>query len=133
MGSQEIWTICRIFKRTVSYRKYTPEWGVSSSIKQNPIETNSKTCSFESVDEEKHQYLGSSSIQQIEKKPFICINEDKSQLPSDQYNSIAQSPLTALYSSFPSANSSEFFRQGNWDELGAIVDFALVDPLVDYR
>ncbi|XXG65794.1 hypothetical protein AAC387_Pa05g3415 [Persea americana] len=124
----EVWTICRIFKRTVSYKKYTPGWSDSSSIKRHPTDANSKSCSFESDDGEKNQYFGTSSIQQTEKKPFITVNEDK-QLLSDQYNPIAQAPSTALCSSFPSTNSNDFFRQGNWDELGAIVEVAL-DPLV---
>lgn len=128
MGLQEVWTICRIFKRTAAYRKYTPGWSDSSPIKRHPTHANSKSCSFESDDGEKYQYFGTSSIQQTEKKPSITVNEDK-QLLSDQYNPVPQAPKTALCSSFPSTNSNEFLRQGSWDELGAIVEVAL-DPLV---
>ncbi|KAF3438270.1 hypothetical protein FNV43_RR21031 [Rhamnella rubrinervis] len=34
----EIWTLCRIFKRSMSYRKYTPDWRELSS-KRQPMDT----------------------------------------------------------------------------------------------
>ncbi|RWR85733.1 transcription factor JUNGBRUNNEN 1-like protein [Cinnamomum micranthum f. kanehirae] len=127
----EIWTICRIFKRTSSYRKYIPDWS-DSSIKQNPADASSKTCSFESDDREKYLSFGTSNIQHIEKKPVISHSEDNSLLCSGQSYSIPQAPSTALmYSNFPSSNTSEFFREGNWDELGTILEFA-VDPAIVY-
>lgn len=127
MGWQEIWTICRIFKRTASYRKYIPDWS-DSSIKQNhPTDTSSKTCSFESDDTEKYLSFGTSTFQHIEKKPVVSHSEGNNQLFAGQSNCISQAPLAALYSSF----TNEFFREENWDELGAIVECA-VDPAVVY-
>ncbi|XP_077253382.1 transcription factor JUNGBRUNNEN 1-like isoform X2 [Tasmannia lanceolata] len=127
----EIWTICRILKRAVSYKKYIPDLRNSSSIKQKPTESSSQTCSFESDGRDKYSSFGASTIQQIEKKPTVNHLEENTQLFSGQLSSIAQPPFTSLYSSYPNPNSGEFYTAGNWDELSAIVEFA-VDPTLVY-
>ncbi|XP_043701991.1 transcription factor JUNGBRUNNEN 1-like [Telopea speciosissima] len=132
----EIWTLCRIFKRNVTF-KYTTDWRKSNSttttIKQNSItDSSSQTCSFESDNSEKCKSFGANSVtheQNEKKKPTVNnnINDEKNQL-----NSIAQAPFTTLYSSFPNSNGNDLFREGNWDELASIVDQFAIDPTFLY-
>ncbi|XP_058107026.1 transcription factor JUNGBRUNNEN 1-like [Magnolia sinica] len=128
----ENWTICRIFKRTISYRKYTPDCNHALSIKQTPANTCSKTCRFESDDTDIYPYFGTSStIQQIEKKPVINHIDENNLFYSDQLSSVVQPPFSTLCPTFPNSNAIEFFKDGNWDELGDIMEFA-VDPALMY-
>ncbi|XP_058071985.1 transcription factor JUNGBRUNNEN 1-like [Magnolia sinica] len=121
----EVWTICRIFQRTVSYRKYTPSDWIGPSIKQHPTDSSSKTCSFESDDGDKYKYFNASAIQRFEKKPVIDHIETKDQIFSGQLSSMAQSTVTTFYPGFPSSNTNEFFKEASWDELGAIVGYPI--------
>ncbi|XP_057953969.1 transcription factor JUNGBRUNNEN 1-like [Malania oleifera] len=86
----EVWTLCRIFKRDASYKKYLPECR-QASTKQKPTESSSKTCSLES-DNNDHQCLrqvelGDNSInssvvqQQINRseKQAVAIHEQHGQ------------------------------------------------------
>ncbi|XP_024019149.1 transcription factor JUNGBRUNNEN 1 isoform X2 [Morus notabilis] len=43
----EIWTLCRIFKRNMSYRRYTPDWRELSTKRHHPMDAiiSSKKCS----------------------------------------------------------------------------------------
>ncbi|KAF8412740.1 hypothetical protein HHK36_000709 [Tetracentron sinense] len=124
----EIWTLCRIFKRNVSYRKYTPDWR-ETSIKQNPTDSSSKTCSSESDNRNKYNTFSASAIQQNETKPVVNYIVERNQSFAGQFSSVAHDPFKA--STFPNPNGNEFFRDGNWDELRPIVEYA-VDPSLLY-
>nr|UBT01614.1 NAC transcription factor 09 [Litchi chinensis] len=123
----EVWTLCRIFKRIPSYKKYVPNWKQTSTR-----ESSSKTCSLES-ETSTAQYMGygDSVLQQnLERKPFINHVDDRNGhvFMSHQFNSIAQSPYTATsYSTFSNPNGDDFFVNGNWDELRSVVDFANIN------
>ncbi|KAJ0052994.1 hypothetical protein Pint_01381 [Pistacia integerrima] len=125
----EVWTLCRIFKRVPSYKKYTPPF------KQNvPTNSSSKTCSLESdISSEKYMYFGDSGLQlQKERKPpptFINHVDERNHLFTNQFNSAAQSPnsTVASYSSFWNPRGDDFFTYGNWDELRSVVELA-TDP-----
>ncbi|XP_042482525.1 transcription factor JUNGBRUNNEN 1-like isoform X2 [Macadamia integrifolia] len=127
----EIWTLCRIFKRNVTYKKYTPDWRGNSIMKQSSTDSSSQTCSSESDNREKCKNYGAAVTQQIEKKPIVNHIDERNQLFSTQLNSIAQAPSTTFYSSFPNSNGNDIFREGNWDELASIVEFA-IDPSFVY-
>ncbi|XP_042477210.1 transcription factor JUNGBRUNNEN 1-like [Macadamia integrifolia] len=128
----EIWTLCRIFKRNVTY-KYTTDWRTTKSIKQNPInDSSSQTCSFESDNREEYKSFGASVTQQNEKKATVNHIDEKNQLFSTQLNSIAQAPFNTFYSSFPTINDNDLLREGNWDELASIVEFAIDPTFLNY-
>ncbi|KAK9285933.1 hypothetical protein L1049_025135 [Liquidambar formosana] len=122
----EVWTLCRIFKRTTSSRNYVPNWK-ETSIKQNPVESSSKTCSLES-DNSHDQYVsfGDTVIQQNERKPVINHGERRNMLFVGHSNSIAQAPTTGS-PSFWNVNKDEFFRDGDWDDLRSVVELD-IDP-----
>lgn len=116
----EIWTLCRIFKRNVSYKKYIPGWRDSSSSRQNPSDSSSQTCSIESVNRDKSTV--SSFVQQKVSKPF-CNQVEVSHIAEKfplQFGSITPAPLYSNNISF----SNGFVRDQNWDELGAMLEFA---------
>ncbi|XP_010272267.1 PREDICTED: transcription factor JUNGBRUNNEN 1-like [Nelumbo nucifera] len=128
----EIWTLCRIFKRIVSYRKYTPDWRATPSSKQSPTDSCSQTCSLESDNIDNYKNFGAHQVvQEIEKKPAFNHIDEMNQLLPNHLNPIAQLPSATLYSSFPNTNSYEFIREGNWDELSSVVELAL-DPNLLY-
>ncbi|KAK9153313.1 hypothetical protein Sjap_000793 [Stephania japonica] len=136
----EIWTLCRIFKRNVLHKKvFLPSLrssGTASSMKQNlaHVSRASQTYSFESVNIDKYNSFGSSnntSIQQREKKPGVVGNhiDEKRHVLPDQLSSITHpaAPIaTIFHANFPSlsSNNIELFREGDWDELGRMLEFS---------
>ncbi|XP_008806688.1 transcription factor JUNGBRUNNEN 1-like isoform X1 [Phoenix dactylifera] len=122
----EIWTICRIFKRNISCRKYPQDMKASTS-KQMPTDSGSKTSSFESDTGDEYKCFGSSSIPQGEMKLIPSYYEEKNQLLAGQWNSAAQAPLATLHPNIPNMSTIEFFKDSNWDELGRIMEF-MPDP-----
>ncbi|KAG9439482.1 hypothetical protein H6P81_019647 [Aristolochia fimbriata] len=132
----EVWTLCRIFKRVGTPRKFTPEnWRAPPLIKQNTTDSSSKTCSVESDarKERSYQYRVFHTKQTEMKPEFMThsTHEEQSQLLSGQLSSITQSPVTTpCTTSFPDTADSAFYSNGSWDELGAVVEFALDRTLV---
>lgn len=122
---QEIWTICRIFKRNISSRKY-PQVMKASSSKQMPTDSSSKSSSFESDTGDEYRCFGSSSIPQGEMKLIANYYEEKNQLLASQWNSVAQAPIT-LHPNIPNTSTDEFFKDSSWDELGRMMEF-MADP-----
>ncbi|PIA39859.1 hypothetical protein AQUCO_02600367v1 [Aquilegia coerulea] len=131
----EIWTLCRIFKRTVTYKKYAPPvWRESPAAmkqQQNSSDSNSQTCSsLESVNRD-YKSFGGPFVQQKESRSLFnnnIINERVHMFPN-QLGSIT--PAIPFPHQMHSNNSINFngsdhhhYRDGNWDELGTIVDFA---------
>ncbi|KAG1348078.1 transcription factor JUNGBRUNNEN 1-like [Cocos nucifera] len=127
----EIWTICRIFKRNISCRKY-PQDMKSSNSKQMPTDSSSKTSSFESDTGDEYKCFGSSSVPHDETKLIASYYEEKNELLANQWNSVAQAPLTTLHPNIPNTSTNEFFRDGNWDELGRMMEF-MVDPSAGHQ
>ncbi|XP_059666669.1 transcription factor JUNGBRUNNEN 1-like [Cornus florida] len=125
----EVWTLCRIFKRNVSYRKIT-DWREQPAAKQNPVDASSKTCSVDS-DNNPQSYISFRAplLRQTEKmKPSANhVINNTNQFMSSQLSSISQVPSTASYSSFSSPDMNGCFTYGDWDELRSVVEFA-VDP-----
>ncbi|KAK9150955.1 hypothetical protein Syun_009264 [Stephania yunnanensis] len=136
----EIWTLCRIFKRNVSHKKaFLPNLrtsGTTSSMKQNlahHVSRASQNYSFESVNLDKYNSFGSSNtcVQQREKKPGVVVNhiDEKMHILPDQLSSISTHPpapiATIFHANFSSLSSNiELFRDGNWDELGRMLEFS---------
>ncbi|CAN6707785.1 unnamed protein product [Malus baccata var. baccata] len=126
----EVWTLCRIFKRIPSYKKYTPDCQ-ESTTKQNPTDSSSKTCSFESGSycSELHFGLEDSVIQRIERPKPVQVDEANQWLvAAGELDSISYpTPFATTYSSLTNLSDGDFFTNGNWDELRPVVQLA-VDP-----
>ncbi|CAK7355479.1 unnamed protein product, partial [Dovyalis caffra] len=128
----EVWTLCRIFKRNVSYRKYTPDWRqLSTKRQQPPIDTSSKICSQveSNYTQESYMSFGAPLIQHYDIKPPVNhVNEGKP-LHVDQLSYTAQPPSMASSSNISSPYGNEIFTNGDWDELRSVVDCAF-DPFL---
>lgn len=127
---QESWTICRIFKRNVSFKKYTQQvkWKESGEDgAQNSADSSSKTSSLESEAGEEHRYFhGGSSFEQGHDQSFV------NSYAAGLWNSdIVLTSSISLPSNFVNLNQNEIFREGNWDEIGRMVDY-MTEPINTY-
>ncbi|XP_031278806.1 transcription factor JUNGBRUNNEN 1-like [Pistacia vera] len=144
----EVWTICRIFKRNMSYRKYTPDWrDSSSSAKRHSIlASTSKTYTIDSNNQESYISFEAPIVHhhhhhhhQTNKpmKPLVDhhINYERNQqyIAAEQLsNTIINSPLSmasSSISSFQNPYGSELLTYENWDELRSVVEFAFDSSL----
>ncbi|XP_072957549.1 transcription factor JUNGBRUNNEN 1-like [Typha angustifolia] len=114
MQEAEIWTVCRIFKRNLSKRKYVQP--VQGSRVSSP-----KTSSLESDAGNDHQ------------RSLIYFDDRCQTFPVQYWNSIPQTPSATLPQNVGSnpAMNIEFFKDGNWDELDRIMEF-MMDTGVAY-
>ncbi|XP_023530004.1 transcription factor JUNGBRUNNEN 1-like [Cucurbita pepo subsp. pepo] len=135
----EIWTLCRIFKRNMSCRRYGSNWNKQTPTK-NPLtdQKNTKPCN--------EQVMGSGEVSYNNWScdSMIIQNEQKAVVPSDPNNrewmnrnyqyyssssSMAPSPVSSGIISAPIAfptneqlDVNDFFTNSNWDELRSVVD-----------
>lgn len=126
-GVQEVWTLCRIFKREVPCKKFPSEdLRKYFSSKQSFIDSSSNT-SFSTSDVHGHRYesFGVSADNMIERKAVNDNFYESNQLFASQLRFTNQAPFMASYLSLSNQNGDELFRDGNWDELMPMVEFAL--------
>ncbi|CAL9093516.1 unnamed protein product [Musa textilis] len=129
MHEAEIWTICRIFKRSpVSYRKQTSSWRASSSAsstrKQIPADSSCVTSSFDCDNGNDYRCCASSGHSNG--------GQGEMELTTHYYQENNQPPL--LYANAgQTPTMDECFRSdGDWDELGRIVEFMRDQTLLPY-
>ena len=131
-GLQEVWTLCRIFKRNVSCRKYTPDLKqLSTTPQQPPIDTNSKICcQVESnYTQESYVNFGAPLIQHYDNKPPVHHVKERKPLHVDQLSYVAQPPSMASSLNISSPYGNQILTRGDWDELTSVVDCAF-DPFL---
>ena len=135
--------MCRIFKRNVTQRKYTPDWGQVAAKRHSSGEKNKRTSSLDSnTNQESYINFGASSFShydQKEQKPSInnYTNDPRnnqfhvSQFGSHQVMPQSQPQLVASSSNFwINQSADDLFAYENWDELGSVVKFAFDSPLI---
>ncbi|XVF79359.1 hypothetical protein PTKIN_Ptkin14bG0215600 [Pterospermum kingtungense] len=125
----EVWTICRIFKRNVSHRKYTADWRELAAKRPSTGTPSSQTCSVESDTHENYITFSSPIVQNYNEKPVVDhVNGRILWHPEQWSSSIAQPSSMASSSSFSNCpENNDFFTHANWDEIKSAVEFAL-DP-----
>lgn len=112
---QEVWTLCRIFKRNSSYKKYA----------SNCRETNDSRSKTWSADLENGGKRKSDTVSAVK------VNEtkrDEDQFFAGQLTNGAQLPFDAAsYFSFADRTVNGYCAaaDGSWDELRPVVEFAL--------
>ncbi|XP_029125792.1 transcription factor JUNGBRUNNEN 1 isoform X2 [Cajanus cajan] len=117
----EVWTLCRIFKRVPSFKRYTPNLKDSAMTKAiiNPTNSSiSKTCSLESDNGKPYLTFTNS--------PLIQQNQTKAHVDERSHLFLAQPPTSFSYSTFWNPQSADFGNE-NWDDLTSVVQFA-IDP-----
>ncbi|KAM4094891.1 hypothetical protein ACB094_06G229000 [Castanea mollissima] len=128
----EVWTLCRIFKRIPSYKKYAPNWK-ETSTKQNPTDSSPKTCSLDSDNSEPYISFEDSVFQQHnECKPYLQQVDERNHYFVGHLNTLNQAPFTPSYSSFWNPSGDDFFTKESWDELRPVVQLAS-DPSYVYN
>ncbi|KAK7313882.1 hypothetical protein VNO77_39085 [Canavalia gladiata] len=137
----EIWTLCRIFKRNVTHRKYTPDLRqLGAKRVSNEKMTRMTSVEFNSNREAYINFGTSLGHYHNDHKPLInsntIINNDQKhhhQFHVGQLSSpmAQQSQLTTPSSNFwINTSPNDFFTFENWDELGSVVKYALDSPVV---
>ncbi|KAK4369270.1 hypothetical protein RND71_013062 [Anisodus tanguticus] len=135
----EVWTLCRIFKRITSYKRFTPDWKQQQHIvKQSFGDASSKACSLQSeISDDHSNNINLKNMAFSQKNINNAASGGNYQV--DQRNSYynTSKPINMPQSSFTSSNSSFWntsaedqeylFSDGNWDELKSVVDLA-IDP-----
>ncbi|XP_023512276.1 transcription factor JUNGBRUNNEN 1-like [Cucurbita pepo subsp. pepo] len=132
----EIWTLCRIFKRNIVCRRYTPNWKEIPA--SNRERKSTKTVDHQAYDDGdgRETYISFSSNPFNgfeEKKPFLVCDERKQweeltmmmmkKKNSEAAEVISVSPPLSVNQS----PASSGFDEDDWDELRSIVDFPF-DP-----
>ncbi|KAF2290677.1 hypothetical protein GH714_014969 [Hevea brasiliensis] len=121
----EVWTLCRIFKRIPSCKRYTPvDWKQTKKKPNSSDISTSKTFSgFESENSSDQKQVMSFG----ECLPTVQPDQ-RTNLFLGQLNSIThQASFLAAHPSSWNPNADDFFANGNWDELRTVVEQA-VDP-----
>lgn len=137
---QEVWTLCRILKRNVSYRKSSicvgADWRDVGNNKRDKImninnpaifDARSETCStVESCGTDHDQIKG-------EHKSYICFTSDNRVGDVNQgYFSSSSSvisqaaPSSSALSSYINGDINEFLRHADWEDLRSVMDYAHV-------
>ncbi|XP_010552401.1 PREDICTED: transcription factor JUNGBRUNNEN 1-like [Tarenaya hassleriana] len=124
----EVWTLCRIFKRNVSSRKYTPDWRELASSKR--VKQHQPHTSFH---QEAYINFGDTDSADVipphinEKNVVANKTNDGNMFHYANQLSATHAVTTVLPAGpvpeFSNDNHQEF-SYGNWDELRSMVDFA---------
>lgn len=121
----EVWTLCRIFKRIASSRKYIATTECKeTTFKQSSINSCSKSSSFESEYGDQCLSFGSdhSAVQPSDQKPATRHVEQAQLSWVNHCHSIPQAPVATPCLSLWNLNGDDIFANGiNWDELRSIV------------
>lgn len=134
---QEVWTLCRILKRSPCYKKTLPEWREVATRKSPPVVDTSSGDS----DYDMQSYISFQAPVINDNKPFA-----NNHLPQQRYGTtnqlimgqVTRSTLTseppsttASCSSFSGLDMNEFIKHGDWEDLRAAVDqFSTADPFI---
>ncbi|KAG6532444.1 transcription factor JUNGBRUNNEN 1-like [Zingiber officinale] len=130
----EVWTICRIFKRNVSYKRNN--WRAIDNIKSISPDSSSKTnCRLESISQNECNYLIPSSYSHGDpRKGSTEENDRQINANQRQWNSSTKTHIVAPQSKVevnPNVNDYDL-KDGNWDELGRIVEFLTNQNVASY-
>lgn len=133
---QETWTLCRILKRNVSYKKPIPDWKEVAKKQRNNTVMNmdvlsSKICSNSSIESSPNSsqiFISFSTTSVVKQNTYTnTITENKHQFVSQQSSGTSSQSTTVGAASTP-LDFNEWLEHGNWDELESIFELSF-DPL----
>ncbi|MED6185065.1 hypothetical protein PIB30_053468 [Stylosanthes scabra] len=135
----EVWTLCRIFKRIPTYKKYTPSLKDSSSaspliITNKPInninhQTDSSvtsiSCSLESDTNNNSKpfltFTNTMDIQQCERKPLVDNVDERNNFLLDHGSLHQQAPTTTTATTTTLSSSSSLYS--SWNQHHVVEDY----------
>ncbi|KAL1559882.1 transcription factor JUNGBRUNNEN 1-like isoform X1 [Salvia divinorum] len=109
----EVWTLCRILKRSASYRKYVPNWKEMAAAKRS---IGATAASLESCDDQNGQSYISFTAPPVKKKQ---VSTETSVVNLQQQQQHQSSSSYSMY-----GDMNEFLRHADWEDLRSIVDCA---------
>ncbi|XP_010542556.1 PREDICTED: transcription factor JUNGBRUNNEN 1-like [Tarenaya hassleriana] len=142
----EVWTLCRIFKRHVSCKKYTPDWRESASAKHFRPHNKKPHTSSDSLRQETYINFGDIDDTNLPILPYTdgkknILDENKTYEyrnmfhHSNQLSSMPPHDMQIGPTPLPVGPVHEFWNvledndhvlsYGNWDELRSMVEFAI--------
>lgn len=133
----EDWTLCRIFKRSASSKRYKPDLK-HACIKGGSGPASSKSSNLQSQNS-CHLYTNLEELgfqQRTNAAAGMHVNNSNHFLAAqEQILLVAQTSYSSSSSNFWNFNGDEFFRDGRWDELSSVVDSAtdISVPFANYR
>ncbi|PWA73856.1 No apical meristem (NAM) protein [Artemisia annua] len=132
----EVWTLCRILKRSPCYKKALPEWREVSTRKpqQVVVETSSGDSDYDM-----QSYISFQTPIINDKKPLLYNHHQEHHHETNQFIVGQATTLTLTHdqppsttascSSFSNTDMNEFIKHGDWDDLRSVVDqFSGTDP-----
>lgn len=147
MKLQEVWTLCRIFKRNVANRKYTPDWReLATKRTHHPVDTNHVSIKpyTSQCNNNREAFINFSAPITHHQYHHYFINDDQKPIINHMMithaNPLhAHQIITPLPQQSPSvipscsntsnqddsSNDDQLLSYGNWDELRPVVEFAL--------
>ncbi|KAK8964382.1 Transcription factor JUNGBRUNNEN 1 [Platanthera guangdongensis] len=130
ISEAESWTICRIFKRNVALKKCAQQGNRREFGRRNiPADSSSKSSSLESDggDDRQIYFHGGSSFQNRGRYMNGCREEISDQLYADEQWSCGDFDTNTvnLQGGVVNLRESEILREGNWDEIGRMVEFMM--------
>ncbi|XP_074586162.1 transcription factor JUNGBRUNNEN 1-like [Curcuma longa] len=127
----EVWTICRIFKRSSSYKKQPNSYNTSTPTKSPPASSSVTNC-FESIDD----YMcctssdGSAKELQLLQRQNHGVHNVNLSAPGQGAQSIFPAPASSdINNPEMSPSSNDFMRDSIWDELGRISELLADDGI----
>ncbi|KAJ0790524.1 putative transcription factor NAM family [Helianthus annuus] len=138
----EVWTLCRILKKNVCHKKTLPDLIKISANRNLLVDTSPKISSRDFNHDMQHYIRFQTSTIQLNhvKYPFYDHHEEQhhNHLTNETHHLTAMGPLissSGASDQAPSASSSCFSdqdmnditKQGDWDDLGSVLEFASAD------
>ena len=124
---QEVWTLCRIFKRNVSSRKYTPDWReLAGGKRMKPQQSKYQEAYISFGDNESSS--STNNINLMERKENYERNVFQLRQTPHQHQPIPVDTTitTQVDSTVPHFSNDNIhdITYENWDELRSVVEFA---------
>lgn len=116
VGLQEVWTICRIFRRNMSHRKSAPDWR-EMPAKRKPTNSRPKTEQYSEA------YISFGAPEALENEKKLVVGQNMSERNQLQVVSEQESCSSTVLSD----EAREFLVNGNWDEIVSAMDYSF-DP-----
>ncbi|KAI3754030.1 hypothetical protein L2E82_26122 [Cichorium intybus] len=132
----EVWTLCRILKRSPCYKRTLPEWREVTTRKSPPVVDTSSGDS----DHDMQSYISFQAPVINDNKPFAHNHHHQHRHGTNQLitGQVTRSTLTseppsttASCSSYSGLDVNEFIKHGDWEDLRAVVNqFSTTDPFL---
>lgn len=120
---QEVWTLCRILKRSVSYRKCVPDWREMAAAKRS-TEAGSESCSVESNSNGQSSYISF----RAPSKPAVNVGMRSPQETTTTFFASShdqlQPPSAHAFPTYVYGDINDFLRHADWEDLRSVVDCA---------